>query len=522
MSFCVAGVALCDTFQPVLYHLESSFMWLAHQCTPHFTLYTLQSTLYTPHSTLHTPPHSTLYTWHTPHPSLHALHSTIYTLDSLLHTLHSTLHTLHFTLHTLHFTLLTPYTPHSTHVSPWVVVSASPGVGWCVRLPEGLVSPCVLLSPLVSPCLRVSPFLFPFLFTASCFPLLDGVSTFPRGQVGSPCLALSPSLVAKPYTVRGSWCLMVCPPSPRSCLLLSPIVPLVVSFCWLVCPPSRQLVSTCLPLYPFFLVSLHLPLPIVPLLVSLCWMVHLPFGGSCLPWYPSVPDLVSLCWMVCVCVRLIEGVVSDCLPLCPFLFSLVGWRVHLPEGLVSLCLTLPIVPLFVSFCWMSCPPFRGFVSPCPRLYPFLFPFVPFVGWSVRLSEGLVSLCLPLPIVPSCFPLLDGALSEGLVSPCTPFSPSCCPLLDGVSGLPLIVSDCFPLLDGVSGLVFVGWCVHVSEDLVSPCLRWRPFLFPFVGSRVRLSEGLVSACIPMYPFLLPFVGWCVRSSFNCLPLFPLVG
>ena len=75
---------------------------------------TMHSTLYTLHFRLHTL-HSTLYTLHS---TLRTLHFTLCTLHSSLHTLHSTLYTLHFTLltphstlYTLHFTL---YTPHST------------------------------------------------------------------------------------------------------------------------------------------------------------------------------------------------------------------------------------------------------------------------------------------------------------------------------------------------------------------------------------------------------------------------
>ena len=70
-------------------------------------------------------------------------------------------------------------------------------VGWCVRLPEGLVSPCLPLSPCIP----------------SCFPLLDGVSAFPRvlSPLVSPCLSLSPLV------------------SP--CLPLSPLVPMLGSLC---------------------------------------------------------------------------------------------------------------------------------------------------------------------------------------------------------------------------------------------------------------------------------------------------
>ena len=45
-----------------------------------------------------------------------ALHSTLYTLHSALHNLHFRLHTVHFTLHTLHFALYTPHTlPETLH-----------------------------------------------------------------------------------------------------------------------------------------------------------------------------------------------------------------------------------------------------------------------------------------------------------------------------------------------------------------------------------------------------------------------
>ena len=125
MSFCVAGVALCDI--PTSPH---STLYTPHFTlhTPHSILYTSHFTLHTPHSSLHTlhftllTPHFTLLTLHstllTPHFTLLALHSTLHTLHFTLLTPHSTLHTPHSTLHTLHFTLHTPhstlYTPHST------------------------------------------------------------------------------------------------------------------------------------------------------------------------------------------------------------------------------------------------------------------------------------------------------------------------------------------------------------------------------------------------------------------------
>ena len=127
------------TFQPVLYRVESRFVWQAQYFCVLFTRWlavfvagatfcrslpsfcvagaalqtcriacstlTLHSTLYTPHFTLHP--------FHFIHSTLYTLHSRLYTLHSTLYTLHFTLYTLHSTLHTLHFTLYT-VTPHST------------------------------------------------------------------------------------------------------------------------------------------------------------------------------------------------------------------------------------------------------------------------------------------------------------------------------------------------------------------------------------------------------------------------
>ena len=168
MSFCVAGVALCDVptclitcrkcqiwrmsltkclfFCIHVSRLESLvFLWLRRVYggsrkttlytlhfytlyTPHSTLSTFHFPLHTPHSTLHTPHftrytlhftlltlHSTLYTFHfplhTPHFTLYTLHSALLTLHSTLYTLHSTLHTPHSTLHTLHLSVF--FTDHT-------------------------------------------------------------------------------------------------------------------------------------------------------------------------------------------------------------------------------------------------------------------------------------------------------------------------------------------------------------------------------------------------------------------------
>ena len=123
MSFCVAGMALCDIPTCCIpchkFLCEAGATMRSTLYTLHCTLHTLYFTLHTPHFTLHTP-HSTLSTPPS-HSTLYTLHSTIYTLDSSLHIPHFTLHTLHFALHTLHSSALhTPSTtlhhapPHST------------------------------------------------------------------------------------------------------------------------------------------------------------------------------------------------------------------------------------------------------------------------------------------------------------------------------------------------------------------------------------------------------------------------
>ena len=146
MSFCVAGVVLCDIptclitcqkcqnwrksrtkssfFCTHVSRLESLvFLWRRRvyggssalhtlDFTP--TIYTLDSTLLTRDFTLHTL-HSTLLTLHSTldilHSRLYTLHSSLYTPHFSLYTPHSTLYTFHSTLHTAHFTL---HIPHST------------------------------------------------------------------------------------------------------------------------------------------------------------------------------------------------------------------------------------------------------------------------------------------------------------------------------------------------------------------------------------------------------------------------
>ena len=98
MSFCVAGVALCDI--PNLFDNVLKMSKLEE--VSHEMLVFLASTCLVSSR------------WFSCGVALsmgEAPHSTLYTLHSTLHNLHFRLHTLHFTLHTLHFAL---YTPHSS------------------------------------------------------------------------------------------------------------------------------------------------------------------------------------------------------------------------------------------------------------------------------------------------------------------------------------------------------------------------------------------------------------------------
>ena len=175
MSFCVAGVALCDIpsclitcgkyqngrksrtkclffcihasrLESLVFPVASSCLWgkpqnlsfskvskqvvmsfcvagvaLSSLHARHFTLLTLHSTLHTLHTTLytfHSRLHTLHFTLHTPHFTLLTPHSTLYTPHQTLYTPHSTLYTAHFTLHTFHSTLHTPhFTLHTLHSS---------------------------------------------------------------------------------------------------------------------------------------------------------------------------------------------------------------------------------------------------------------------------------------------------------------------------------------------------------------------------------------------------------------------
>ena len=177
-------------------------------------------------------------------------------------------------------------------------------VGWCVRIPELL---CPLASQLVSHCLP------------TCVHVLDDVPAFPRS-----CLALSPLAypcfpLSRILSLLVFFCWMVCPPFrslvspclpscfplldglsafPRSYPPLSPTISAYVCqvcMCWMVCPSSRGLVCHCLP-------------TCVPVLYGAS-----AFLRSCLPMSPH------MCARVGWCIRLpkvLSTLVSHCLPLC--------------------------------------------------------------------------------------------------------------------------------------------------------------------------------------------------------------
>ena len=120
MSFCVAGVALCD-IPTCLITCRKCQNWRTSRtkcsffCTHVSRLESLvflwRRRVYGGSSALHT----LHFTLHNLHFRLHTLHFALYTPHSSPETLHSTLHTLHFSLHTPHSTLHTLlYTPHST------------------------------------------------------------------------------------------------------------------------------------------------------------------------------------------------------------------------------------------------------------------------------------------------------------------------------------------------------------------------------------------------------------------------
>ena len=334
-------------------------------------------------------------------------------------------------------------------------------VGWCA-LPEGLVSPCLPLSPHCLP---------------TCVPVLDGVSAFPRvlSPLVSPCLPLSPTV--------------------------SHYLPTYVPVYWMVCPPSR---GSCLPLSP--LVSHCLPI-CVPGLSA--------FPGSCL--------LVPQCLLPLSSPSVFSHCL---LPLSPHMCACVGWCVHLPEGLVSPCLRLsPIVSGCLPTCVPALDGVSAFprvlsplMSPCLPLSPLVsgrsragevrhygrqHPWVrghtqgpssvfaalgtnPLqrIPWLVWLEMLLRWLCLPL---------------SPLVSHCLPLSPT---RVSGTYGEMFTI----PLVFHV--LAYVPQCTSSMHLLfgVYGGVIWRFLQIPafcLLASKIRISNSSPFTRVPSQPVALCF-------------------
>ena len=402
--------------------------------------------------------------------------------------------------------------------------------GWCVRLPEGLVSHC----------------------TPSCFPLLGGMSAFL-----SPIVPLLVSL-----------CWMVCPPSGGSCLRLSPIVPLLVSLCWMARPLPEGFVSLCLPLYPFLLPfvgwRVRFPRPLSPLL-SHCTRPCLP---ACFPSRghasPCFLWIISQCHPPCLpTCAVVDG--ASAFPKSPIVSFLApfGWLPHLPEvfpPLLSHCLPLfshvrlcwimnngvsfpksclPFFP-FLFLCWKVCPPSRGLVSACLPLSPHMCASV---GWCVCLLEvfsSLVSHCLPLsPHICACVGCCVPPLS--LLAPaCLPLSPHMCASVGrrthAYTRLPKVLSPLVSLLVSLSrpwprlspsvSHLPSGFPLLLDGASAFPRSCLALFLFPTFSPHVcpwwlvcPPSGGLVRPCFPLSPDSVPVLDGAPAFLRPCLPLSP---
>ena len=239
------------------------------------------------------------------------------------------------------------------------------GVGWCVRLPEGLVSLCLplypFLFPLVGWCVRLAEGLLSLCLPLypSCFPLLDGTSAFPRD--------LSPFV---------SHSALSCFP-----LLDFPFVSHGAPSCFPLLDGASGLLTSCLPLPPIVSHCLRARVPVLdgasafstsslsllsPIVSSTCVPVLdgvSAFPRSCLPVYPCLPLSPHMCacmfWMVCSPSR---GLVSPC---------------RLPSrGLVYPCLPLNQLSPIVSHCLRTrVPVFDGASAFTTSCLPFLSPIV---------------------------------------------------------------------------------------------------------------------------------------------------
>ena len=205
--------------------------------------------------------------------------------------------------------------------------------------------------------------------------------------------------------------------------------------------------------------------------------------------------------------------------------SQFGWSIRLPPCL-PLC-------LYVSFCWMVCPPSQCLVSlvsslspilstlSSPSLSSFLFSFF---GWSIRLPPCLplclfllrfVGWCVRLPNALS--PLSPACLPSCLPSRLPACLPSCFPFLDGLSAFPLVshcVSFCFFLLDGVSAFPMPCLpCLQLVSHLVYPLVSQLVFNLVFLcWMACPSSQGLVSLVSQLVVQLVSlFVSLCGEWS-----------
>ena len=381
----------------------------------------------------------------------------------------------------------------SLHVSPWVVVSASPV----------LSVPCLPSFVSLSGGVRLSGLvcaLSPFICLPSCVSLSGGVRL-----AGLVCV-LSPFMCLPEW-----WCLPL-----RSCLCLlslhlSPFMCLPEWWC----PPLRSCLC---------LVSLHLSscmcLPewwCPPLRSSLCLVSLYLSPFMCLPelWCPPLRSclcLVSLHVSPWVVVSASPVLSVPCLP--PILFPQTVYC----RGFQFFLKRCP--PL----CYWPCPPLwvGGFI--CPPS------FVSLSG-GVRLS-GLVCALSPFICLPSCVSLSGGVRLSGLVCALSPFIclPSCVSLSGGVrlAGLVCALSpfSCLPWFMCLAECPLLRSCLCLVSLHVSPwvVVSASPVLsVPCLPSCVSLScgvrlSGLVCALSPFYlsPFMCLPEWWCPPlRSFLCL-------
>ena len=196
---------------------------------------------------------------------------------------------------------------------------------------QGLVSPCLPLSPIVSPhvclCWMVCPPSRSLVSAClphcgTCAPVLEGVFAF-----------------------------------PRSCL---PSVSLHMCACvgWCVCLRKflSSLVPHCLPMPPIALIASHC----LPTCVLVLDGVFAFPRCACVGWCVRIPELLS-------------PLATHCLPLL-HMCACGGRCARLPQ-----VRSYPLISLHVSLCFMVYPPSRGLVSPCLPTY---------VGWCVRFPEVL--------------------------------------------------------------------------------------------------------------------------------------